>query len=473
MKSLLSILCLVTVLTSGASTYYVATNGVDAVGRGSEAAPFKTIQYAVDQASSSSTDTIRVQPGIYDEGGKENVNGTPHTNRVMISKRVNLESVGGASVTHIVGAPDPTTGTVGAGAIRCIYTDNGAANSRIIGFTLRDGYGDDGSTDHNHRGGGFLQLNGQKYIYLYDCVISNCHNIGVGGSSGGFGAGLYDFGSKPIWVENTIFENLKGGQGGKYYIALKTAGGTTITNCDFRDCSASYYVIAPGGATSRLLDSRMERCSGGSGIITGIPVVERCAFCGNRSEIFYRASLGPVRNCLFVSNTAAIVTLVDVSDKRARFENCTFADNNGNNSSVVSIKGGNVNNQVAFVNCALWGNTKDVNRTDKTWQETHLVAYTNCLVEAYTEDVPETHEGCIVGLNPRFVDPASGNYRPRHNSPLRDKGLTLDWMTEGAIDLDGKPRRLDKRGKPTVSALPDIGSYECDIPKPGIAILVK
>lgn len=159
--------------------------GVDAVGRGSEAAPFKTIQYAVDQASSSSADTIRVQPGIYDEGGKENDNGTPHTNRVMISKRVNLESVGGASVTHIVGAPDPTTGTVGAGAIRCIYTDNDAANSRIIGFTLRDGYGDDGTANHNHRGGGFLQYNGQKYIYLYDCVISNCVAWTHGGGRGG------------------------------------------------------------------------------------------------------------------------------------------------------------------------------------------------------------------------------------------------------------------------------------------------
>ena len=341
----------------------------------------------------------------------------------------------------------------------CVFDDNVASNTHAAAIGLESagiaGVRDSGSL-------------------FSDCVISNCQNTGVGGSNGGMGAGLYDFGSKPIWVENTTFAKLNGGNGGaKYFIAFNAKGGSTITNCNFRDCAASYYVLAPGGATSRLLDCRIERCSGGSGIINGIPVVERCVFCGNRSEIFYRASFGPVRNCLFASNTSAVVTLVDTSNQRARFENCTFADNNGNNSSVVSINGGKTNNQVAFVNCALWGNTKDINRTDKTWQETHLVAYTNCLVEAYTEDVPETHEGCIVGQRPRFVSPANADYRPKSGSPLRDKALTLDWMTDDATDLDGKPRRISSDGKAYPDSLPDIGCYECDIPKPGLLLQVR
>ena len=174
-----------------ADTFYVATNGVDAVGRGSEESPFETIQYAIDSASSGST--IWVKPGIYDKGGAENVvSGTVHTNRVVLKKKVYLKSTEGAAVTHIVGAPDPNTGGVGPGAIRCIVSPDDGSGSRslgvdstIVGFTIRDGYGDDGTTGHNHRSGGFLQHHGAKTIYIYDCVISNCMSYSHGGARGG------------------------------------------------------------------------------------------------------------------------------------------------------------------------------------------------------------------------------------------------------------------------------------------------
>lgn len=174
-----------------ADTFYVATNGVDAVGRGSEESPFETIQYAIDSASSGST--IWVKPGIYDKGGAENaISGAIHTNRVVLKKKVYLKSTDGAAVTHIVGAPDPNTGGVGPGAVRCIVSpDNGAGNgslgldSEIVGFTIRDGYGDDGTTGHNHRSGGFLQHHGVKSVYISDCVISNCVSYSHGGARGG------------------------------------------------------------------------------------------------------------------------------------------------------------------------------------------------------------------------------------------------------------------------------------------------
>ena len=174
-----------------ADVIYVATNGVDAVGRGSEESPFETIQYAIDSASSGST--IWVKPGIYDKGGAENaISGAIHTNRVVLKKKVYLKSTDGAAVTHIVGAPDPNTGGVGPGAVRCIVSpDNGAGNgslgldSEIVGFTIRDGYGDDGTTGHNHRSGGFLQHHGVKSVYISDCVISNCVSYSHGGARGG------------------------------------------------------------------------------------------------------------------------------------------------------------------------------------------------------------------------------------------------------------------------------------------------
>ncbi len=204
-----------------ADTFYVATNGVDAVGRGSEESPFETIQYAIDSASSGST--IWVKPGIYDKGGAESTNTTTHLNRVVLTKVIHLKSTDGAAVTHIVGAPDPDTGDVGPKAVRCIISpsDNKALNSSITGFTLRDGYGDDGSTDHNHRSGGFLQHHGRKEIYISDCVISNCMSFSHGGARGG------TF-SRCLFVNNRVTTGHHGtdaaGVGGAYLVHCLVVG---------------------------------------------------------------------------------------------------------------------------------------------------------------------------------------------------------------------------------------------------------
>ncbi len=172
--------------TASAGTYWVATNGVDATGRGSEAEPFETIQYAIDSAEIDST--IWVKPGVYDKGGAINKlsGGGVHTNRVVLGKLIHLKSTEGASVTHIVGAPDPMTGGVGAGAIRCmVSTNENSKGSTIAGFTLRNGYGDDGTSGHNHRSGGFLQFDGNRWIYFQDCVFRDCLADSFGGVRGG------------------------------------------------------------------------------------------------------------------------------------------------------------------------------------------------------------------------------------------------------------------------------------------------
>ena len=182
-KNLLAGVFSVATFVVTAAEYYVATNGVDEVGRGSEANPFQTIQYAIDSASAGST--IWVKPGVYDKGGAENASASGvHSNRVVLTKKIYLKSTDGAAVTHIVGAPDPNTGGIGPKAVRCIVSpNNNSADSTITGFTLRDGYGDDGT--QNHRAGGFLQYNGNKWIIISDCVISNCAAFSHGGARGG------------------------------------------------------------------------------------------------------------------------------------------------------------------------------------------------------------------------------------------------------------------------------------------------
>jgi hypothetical protein len=58
-------------------------------------------------------------------------------------------------------------------------------------------------------------------------------------------------------------------------------------------------------------------------------------------------------------------------------------------------------------------------------------------------------------VNPRFVDPASGNYRLGGNSPAVDAGLAIGLPPE---DLDGNPRVQDGDGDG--SAVVDLGAYE-------------
>lgn len=303
------------------------------------------------------------------------------------------------------------------------------------------------------------------------CVVSNCTLKGSReSSSGSFTVGVRDFGSSPTWVENSTFVDLPGNF---YDNALRTANGSTVTNCVFRRCTASYSVLAAGNNTSRVVDCLFEEC-GGTGFVSSAPAYDRCVFRNSTGHVWYGSVPGVIRNCLFTGNAADVFWPQNSSNARGYFENCAFVDNNGRGSSVLYYASDSqTNNVMAFVNCIFWGNTKDVSAAK--YYETDLIAYTNCLVEAYTTAIPETHEGCIVGRNPRFVDRANGDYRLKTASPARDKGLKLDWMTAEATDLDRKPRVVTN-GKTLAedpSALPDIGCYENQAPNPGLMLLLR
>ena len=93
----------------------------------------RVIQDAVDVAASG--DTVRVTNGVYSTGGRP-AEGSLLTNRVLITKAIRLESVGGPEVTLIDGA-SATQGDAngnGDGAVRCVYL--GSSNAIVSGFTL-------------------------------------------------------------------------------------------------------------------------------------------------------------------------------------------------------------------------------------------------------------------------------------------------------------------------------------------------
>ena len=113
-----------------------------AVGDGSEENPFNTIQAGVDNVAVGGT--VKIMAGTYDNG-EQVYNG--HANRVVISKKVILDGVGGKDGTHIVGKLSTATAAgFGNDTIRCIRVSSTAANGSIIrNLTLRNG----GSYENN------------------------------------------------------------------------------------------------------------------------------------------------------------------------------------------------------------------------------------------------------------------------------------------------------------------------------------
>lgn len=117
---LATMLLLVLPLSAQPRTIWVATNGTDAVGGnfGTEANPFRTIQYAVNYSYQfTGEDTVMVKPGTYLE------------HIFITSGPVFLKGQGGSAVTTIDGS---LTGN-------CIETYYGTSGVTIEGFTITRG----------------------------------------------------------------------------------------------------------------------------------------------------------------------------------------------------------------------------------------------------------------------------------------------------------------------------------------------
>ena len=68
----------------------------------------------------------------------------------------------------------------------------------------------------------------------------------------------------------------------------------------------------------------------------------------------------------------------------------------------------------------------------------------------------------LFGVDPKFRNPARGDYRFRGGSPAQNAGTNQTWM-DGATDLQGNPRILNK--------VVDIGCYE--VPQTGLTLIVR
>ena len=301
----------------------------------------------------------------------------------------------------------------------------------------------------------------QRFV---DCVFSN--NSLTASSGNRYGGAVYV--NRKIELENCLFaDNTALGSGGHAYVGVYSnmkgcvftgscnaqygsclsinKNPVTVTNCVFRNMTCS-------GTSPRFIS--LESSGEGSSFVD-------CVFTNNtnKSSLFYQNSKNLlVRQCLIADNASGQAVLPNVVGSTV-FENCTIPQ------AIVTPDTVSTATTNTFVNCIIPNATI-------TSAGSYCNILSNCLVKVAQGGPFDS--GVITG-NPKFTDAANGDYTLEVKSPCRDKGLTLDWMTNGSTDLLGNPRLVDTRGVAfSPEALPDLGCYEIQERKPsGLMLFVR
>ena len=255
-----------------------------------------------------------------------------------------------------------------------------------------------------------------------------------------------------------------------YGSALNLQGeGCVVSNCTFaaieekQSSKSKYGLIYIKGSSAKVIGCRVT-----DNTIYSSAVL----FVENAGDVL-------VRNCLFARNSrengsARMIRLSGASVPSAigiMVENCTFADNT---DTIAPIQFQDIAYANYLVNSVF--TTDDILNTDLT---TASVLASNCCFTALQSVGGLSFGGRCIAVtrgNHKFIDAANGDYHLEMRSPLREKGMMLEWMSADAKDLDGNPRVVSRfclpRGEDS-SAMPDIGCYECMIRVPAFMIIVR
>lgn len=290
----LSILMPLAAFSAPATTRYVNVNNANPQSPYDEFSKAATqIQDAVDVADAG--DLILVTNGVYSTGGQSG--GYYLTNRVEVTKALEVRSFNGPEVTFIKGSAAP-------GSARCVCLTSGAI---LSGFTLTNGH-----TVH-----GMLTLFDERYgggvfSWSSSAIVTNCTLIGnyayeCGG--GAYSATLNDCSLTSNYVFDTASAYSRGGgafestlnncvlTGNYAYDAGGGAFGSTLNNCILTGNSANYGAGAAGSVLNNCALTDNMAYFWGGGAYGG--TLNNCSVASN---ILWGTCDSTLNNCIVYYN---------------------------------------------------------------------------------------------------------------------------------------------------------------------------
>lgn len=405
--------CALCVFTAFGTVHYVDVNSTNAVSPYADWSTAATnIQDAIDAANAG--DEILVTNGSYRTGGR--TAGGLLTNRVAVTKPIDVRSLNGPLVTVIKGIQDPLSLNAHS-AVRCVYLTNGAM---LTGFTLtQGGTRSGGSTTTNDYMGGGVYCESTN-AFLANCILSSnsdpCPAFVFGGGAAYSGT-----------LNNCVISNntANGYGGGAYESALSncliignigsSGGGVALCQLDYCTLSANQTLTGSG-----------------AGALGGI--LNNCVIIGNSNAYSGGGASGAaLNNCLIATNVSGSKG-GGLDGGSAR--NCLIIGNSSSTGGGVSS--GNLTNSIVYYNSAPGGYPPNCFSCTLTYCCTTPLA---------------TGRGNISN-DPKFVNRAAGDFHLQTNSPCINAGWNP--CAPGTSDLDGNPR--------IVGGTVDIGAYEFQSP---------
>ena len=372
-----------------------------------------------------------------------------------------------------------------------------SSDNAMSGFEIRDC---EFVNCHGKRAGGMGTSDGAavgsngidaraNYPIITDCDFKACGSHGDNSvSQGGAVCGSF-------WVENSTFDACTR----QAWSVVMLHSSSVVSNCVFSNMamaelptSTGIICMSQSGGRAHLLVEDCVFAGIGEGPLVGeaYSVIDRCIVsnCYAAAKAKYdtlmetdaisaangistRPWVNPLsapecRNTLFVDNMLPVQLFG--SDA---YVNCTFVNNVGG----VFCKGDSMT--ASLTNCVFWGNTEWTCEGAKITEGGYGISYhasglptgvkiANCVFEGVSEnpDLMTVANVDTTGVSSnlscradaegiKFVDYASGDFRPATNSVLVANGAVLAWMS-GATDLSGRPRLSQ--------SLVDIGCYQSD-----------
>lgn len=304
----------------------------------------------------------------------------------------------------------------------------------------------------------------------YTSVLTGCriaHNVATSyevGNYGGAGGGImYGAATNCVFRDNSC---------------SSACFASVLKNCDIGDTSVNAKVI-DSCVLQNIQNDRMPRAIGNvtypDGYVTsniymisGARLMRNCLV----TNCTWKSLPGNyVNSAMFTPQTTAITT---------RVENCSIVDNYyyllgrdyGSSVKKEIVTDGTVvatnivsaiTNRLIFANTLLHS-TRRGDRSDVSGLTTPNMVLSNCVFGSATSYSAPGSTVIVSRAELRLVEEGDAPYCPKPLSPLRGKGLILDWMADGT-DIAGKPRLRD--------GVADVGCYQCWLNQPGLHVLFK